>query len=99
MSTQEERVRTTRNAYALAFAALVLAVLIRWALNPVMGDSLPLVTIFGAVAAGVWLGGYRLAIPIALLGYLACHYLFISPKHGLEMNVANIVGLVAHLFT
>ena len=88
------------NAYGLGFVALLLAVLIRWALDPLMGDALPLVTLFGAVAAGVWLGGYRLAIPIALLGYLACHYLFIEPRGHIDLTaVANLVGLVAYLFT
>jgi len=98
--TQEARVRPTRNAYALGFAALVLAILLRWALNPIMGGTLPLVTLFGAVAAGVWLAGYRLAIPIALLGYIACHYLFIPPRGHFDLtSMANIVGLVAYLFT
>jgi len=98
--TQEARVRSTRNAYALGFFALLLAVLLRWALDPLMGDALPLVTLFGAVAAGVWLGGYRLAIPIALLGYLACHYLFIPPRGHIDLTaMANVVGLVAYLFT
>ena len=98
--TQEARVRSTIGAYALGFLALLLAVLLRWALDPLMGDALPLVTLFGAVAAGVWLGGYRLAIPIALLGYLACHYLFIPPRGHLDLtSTANIVGLVAYLFT
>jgi PAS domain S-box-containing protein len=93
-------VRTTRNAYALGFAALVLAILLRWVLNPIMGDTLPLVTLFGAVAAGVWLGGYRLAIPLVLVGYFICHYLFLLPQHGFNFrSTANIVGLVAYLFT
>jgi PAS domain S-box-containing protein len=97
---QEARVRSTRNAYALGFLALVLAVALRWALDPLMGDALPLVTLFGAVAAGVWLGGYRLAIPIALIGYIACHYLFIAPRGHFDLtDTANIVGLVAYLFT
>jgi PAS domain S-box-containing protein len=65
-----------------------------------MGDALPLVTLFGAVAAGVWLGGYRLAIPIALLGYVACHLLFIPPRGHFNLtSIANLVGLVAYLFT
>ena len=65
-----------------------------------MGDSLPLVTLFGAVAAAVWLGGYRVAIPVALIGYLACHYLFIPPRGHFDLtSTANFVGLVAYLFT
>src|ERR1051325_7398439 len=86
-------------AYALGFFALLLAVLLRWALGPLMGDSLPLVTLFGAVAAGVWLGGYPLAIPIALIGYVACHYLFISPRHGFAVTAETMAGLIAYLFT
>jgi PAS domain S-box-containing protein len=93
-------VGTSFKNYLLGFVALVLAVLVRWLLDPVMGESLALVTLFGAVAAAVWLGGYRLAIPISLLGYFACHYLFIPPRY--EFNIAsteNQVGLVAYLFT
>ena len=92
--------RTSFKAYALGFAALILAVLIRLALEPLMGDSLPLVTLFGAVAAAVWLGGYRLAIPITLAGYVAGNFLFMPPRYELDFaNVENQVGFVAYLFT
>jgi hypothetical protein len=66
------QVRSSLKPYAIGLAAVVLAVLVRWALDPLMGDTLPLVTLFGAVAAAVWVGGYRVAIPIALIGYVAC---------------------------
>ncbi|HEU4834013.1 MAG TPA: PAS domain S-box protein [Pyrinomonadaceae bacterium] len=86
--------------YILGFGALLAAVLVRWLLDPLMGDALPLVTLFGAVAAAVWLGGYRLAIPVALLGYGACHYLFIPPRGKVDFDrFADIVGLIAYLFT
>ena len=97
---QETGVRRIRNAYPLAFLALVLAVVLRWLLDPLLGDALPLVTLFGAVAAGVWLGGYRVAIPMAILGYIACHVLFIPPRGHFDLTaMANLVGLVAYLFT
>jgi PAS domain S-box-containing protein len=96
----EARVRNSLRTYGLGLAALILAVMLRWALDPLMGKSLPLVTLFGAVAAGVWLGGYRLAIPLALLGYGACHYLFIEPRFVFAISdVANQVGFVAYIFT
>lgn len=86
--------------YALGFAALALAVALRWALDPLMGDALPLVTLFGAIAAAVWLGGYRVAIPVTIFGYIACHYLFIPPRGRWDLGgLANAVGLVAYLFT
>ena len=86
-------------AYATAFAALVGAVLLRWLLDPVMGDALPLVTLFGAVAAAVWVAGYGPALVVAILGYLACHYLFIPPRGAFLFDVPNAVGLVAYIFT
>jgi PAS domain S-box-containing protein len=86
--------------YAFGFVAIVLAVVLRWLLDPLMGDAFPLVTLFGAVAAAVWWGGYRVAIPVTLIGYLACHYLFIPPRGNIDLSgVANQVGLVAYLFT
>ena len=93
-------VGTSVKKYAIGLAAVVLAVALRWALDPLMGDALPLVTLFGAIAAAVWIGGYRLAVPVTILGYIACHYLFIPPRHHFDLgNVANQVGLVAYLFT
>ena len=86
--------------YGLGFVAIVLAVVLRWVLDPLLGDALPLVTLFGAVAAAVWLGGYRVAILVALIGYAACHYLFISPRGHFDLTgTANVVELVVYLFT
>jgi PAS domain S-box-containing protein len=95
-----QRLRNSLKNYATGLIAVAVAVLLRWVLDPLMGDALPLVTVFGAVAAAVWLGGYRVAIPVALIGYAACHYLFIAPRHHFNVSdVANLVGLVAYLFT
>ena len=86
--------------YVLGFIALALAVGLRWALDPLMGDALPLVTIFGAVAAAVWAGGYPVAIPVTIVGYIAAHYLFIPPRGHVDLvDLPNQVGLVAYLFT
>jgi PAS domain S-box-containing protein len=93
-------VRRPVTAYAIAIVALAGAVLLRWLLTPLMGSSLPLVTLFGAVAAAVWIGGYRPAALVAFLGYLACAYLFIGPPATIDLgSVENVVGLVAYLFT
>lgn len=92
--------RSSLRAWGLAMAALVAAVLLRWALDPLMGDTLPLVTLFGAVAAAVWVGGLRAAIVVALLGYLACDYLFLQPRGRLGLDDAGkLVGVAAYLFT
>jgi PAS domain S-box-containing protein len=92
--------RSVFKAYGLAITALAAAVALRWLLDPILGDALPFVTLFGAVAAAVWVGGYRPAIVVAVLGYVAVHFLFIPPRGHLDLQgSANQVGLVAYLFT
>ena len=86
--------------YALSFAALAAAVLLRYLLDRWMGDALPLVTLFGAVAMAVWLGGYAPAVVATILGYLACSYFFIEPRGQIHLAEPGIlIGLVAYLFT
>ena len=65
-----------------------------------MGDALPLVTLFGAVAAAAWAGGHGPAAVVAVLGYVSCHYLFIPPRHGDRLHrPGTVIGLLAYLFT
>jgi len=73
------------SGYALATTALVLAVFIRWLLDPVLGNTLPLATLFAAVAVSVWAGGYLPAGVVAIIGYVACAYLFIPPRGSLAL--------------
>src|SRR6187402_1547819 len=87
-------------AYPLAIIAVVAAVGLRWLLDPLLGDSLPLVTLFGAVAGAVWVGGYAPALLATVTGYLACSYLFIQPRGTiLPATAADATGAVAYLFT
>jgi PAS domain-containing protein len=84
----------------VSIAALAGAVLLRWALDPILEDTLPLVTLFGAVAIAVWLNGYAVALLHAAVGYVACAYLFIEPRGELGLGIAaNLAGLMAYLFT
>jgi PAS domain S-box-containing protein len=85
--------------YGTALVAVAAATALRWALDPVLGDTLPLVTQFAAVAAAVWIGGYGPAILATVVGYLACAYLFIEPRGAIDFGRTNLVGLFAYLFT
>src|SRR4029077_6453992 len=59
-----------------------------------------LVTLYGAVAAVVWLSGYRVAIAVCLVGYVACSLLFMEPRGRIDLdNAREVVGLAAYLFT
>jgi PAS domain S-box-containing protein len=87
-------------AYALSLAALALALVLRWLLDPVLGNALPFVTMFGAVAAAVWAGGYIPAILVTVLGYLVSNPLFIEPRGQLSLGSRDrLVGMLAYLFT
>ena len=92
--------RRTVPAYAASLLVLAGAVLLRWLLDPLLGDSLPLVTLFGAAAAAAWIGEYRPALLVVILGYLACAYLFIPPRGAVDLTTyETVVGLIAYLFT
>jgi len=95
------RVRKPFLSYALALVVVVAAVGLRWLLDPLMGNSLPLVTLFGAVATAYWLGGLGPAVVAAILGYAACMYLFIPPRQSFATlgNLDGQIGLLAYLFT
>jgi PAS domain S-box-containing protein len=86
--------------YALALGVLAAAVFLRWLLDPWLSDALPFVTLFGAVAYAVWIGGYQPAAVVVILGYLAVDYLFIPPRGRFAIGeFADVVGLTAYLFT
>ncbi|MFO0967819.1 MAG: PAS domain S-box protein [Gemmataceae bacterium] len=92
--------RSSVAAYGVAVAATATMVLLRWFLDPWLGDNLPLVTLYGAIAAAVWYGGYRPAIVATVLGYLACNYLFIEPRGSFAIHESHqYLGLVLNLFT
>ena len=92
--------RTRALSYILSIGGLAAAVLLRWLLDPVLGDGFPLVTLFGAVAAAAWLGGWRPAVVVILVGFVTCSYLFITPRGTLGLgDPVTLIGLAAYLFT
>jgi len=96
----EVRKRSPVAPYLVTVGAVAAAVAVRWLLDPILGESLPLVTLYGAIAISVWIGGSRPAIVAMIAGFLACDYLFIEPR-GLfsTPRAAHVVGLIAYLVT
>jgi PAS domain S-box-containing protein len=86
-------------AHLVALAGVGLAVLLRWALDPLLGSSPPLPPVYAAVAIAVWYGGYRPATIAALLGYLASDYLFIEPRGAFGLATGNILGMLLFLLS
>jgi PAS domain S-box-containing protein len=94
------RATMTWRAYLLSLSALGVALILRYLVDPWLGNSLPLVTLYGSVAAAVWIGGYRPAALVVALGYLACAYLFVPPRGQLGVpDLSSLIGLLAYLVT
>jgi signal transduction histidine kinase len=83
-------------AYLLAFLAAALALFTRWALTPVLGDSLPYVTLFPAVVFASWLCGMGPSALVVVLGLLGARFWFIAPLHSLRVPARpDAVGLLS----
>lgn len=77
-----------------------MAVLLRWLLDPWLGNNLTLVTLYGAIAAAVWYGGYRPAVLATLLGYAACNFLFMEPRGSIIIKDSHhYIGTILYLLT
>lgn len=74
------RTGATPFQYGVAVAFTALMVLVRWVLDPVLGDYVPFGLIYGAIAFAVWVGGFRAALLAAAIGYFATDYLLVEPR-------------------
>jgi PAS domain S-box-containing protein len=93
-------VRKSALNYAAALAAVLIAVLLRWLADPMLGDRVPLITMFGGVAAAAWIGGLGPATLAMVVGYLLCQFLFVAPRGTLaHLTGPDLIALVAYLVT
>jgi len=93
-------VRSLVRTYSIALAGLAVAVLLRAAIDPLLGDHLPFVTLYGSVALAVWMGGWLPATVTALLGFVAVNVAFMGPRGSLGFDQArDVVGFFAYLLS
>ena len=74
------RARTILLHHGGAVLLTALALTLRSLLDPWLGEHLPFVTFFVAVAVAAWLGGLRPALLATLLGFLSADYFFVPPR-------------------
>ncbi len=87
-------------SYLLAIVATAVAVAIRLALIPALGEAYPFVTLFGAVAIAVWFGGVGPAAVTTLAGFVLIDMYVMSPRGEFSLSSReHVVGLLAYLFT
>ncbi|HMH01521.1 MAG TPA: DUF4118 domain-containing protein, partial [Terriglobales bacterium] len=82
--------------YAVALLATAIAVLARFALNPVLGDYLPYITFFPVIAFSAWYCGVIPSILVTISSLIAAQYWFVPPTHSLRiLNTEQLAGIIA----
>ncbi len=80
--------------YAFALLATAIAVLARFALNPLLGDYLPYITFFPVVAFSAWYCGVIPSVLVIISSLIAAQYWFIPPPHSLHvLNTEQLAGI------
>jgi PAS domain S-box-containing protein len=100
MAAQETK--ATRRAMVMGQGAAIIATAIalacRLALDPFLGDQLPYVTFFVAIAFTTWYAGLTAASTATLLGGLASVWFFVPPRFSLAIDdVSHQVGLATYV--
>ena len=84
--------------YVWTLVAVAAAAGLRQLIDPWLGDHLPFVTFFVAVAVAAWLGGIGPGLLATGAGFLLALYLFIEPRYTFEARgTQQIVGLLLYV--
>jgi K+-sensing histidine kinase KdpD len=90
------------NNWAVRYAAAILAtatmLLVRWALNPILGDYMPYILLCPAVAFSAWYCGIGPSLLSIVLAVAGAQYWIIPPIYSLQiLSKAQVVGIVTFL--
>ena len=95
--TPDERTPWWRFAFALALT--VAAFVVRFLLDPVLGDKHPLATVVIAVTLVAWFGGFIPSLLTFVLGFFLIDWFFIPPRHSFEMrDTTHAAGNLSYMF-
>ena len=86
--------------YMVALLATVAALLVRLVLNRFLGDYVPYITLFPAVAFCAWYCGVGPSILSGILGLVGLRYWFMPPAHSLRVHgMQQAASIVAFLLS
>jgi signal transduction histidine kinase len=89
---------STGMRYAVALLATVVALLVRLGLNPFLGDYVPYITLFPAIAFCAWYCGVGPSILSVVVALIGAQYWFISQAHSLPIvGMAQVIGILIFL--
>ena len=98
VSLSDRASKTTGVTYAVALLATVVALLVRLGLNLFLGDYVPYITLFPAVAFCAWYCGIGPSIVSVVVALLGAQYWFIAPAHPLRtVGMAQVIGIPVFL--
>jgi signal transduction histidine kinase len=82
--------------YALAAFAVLVTLGLRWLLNPVLGESLPYVTLFPAIAFCAWFCGIGPSVLMTAISLVGVRYLFLPPVYSWSLpTLPRLIGMLA----
>src|SRR5215475_11276880 len=85
--------------FAIALATAILAVVLRWLLDPVLGHVAFYATLYMAVAFSAVFCGMAPGIMTAVLGFFGVFYWFVDPRHSLSLvSRADVHGIFGCIF-
>jgi signal transduction histidine kinase len=98
LTLSEQISKNVFRRYAAALAATLAALLVRRAFHASLGDSLPYVTLFPAVAFSAWLCGVGPSLLSVLLGLVGARYWFLAPQYAESVpSKAETIGVALFL--
>ena len=84
--------------YATPLAAILVALLVRGALSPFVGDYVPFITLFPAVIFAAWFCGIGPSILSVIAALIGARFLFVQPVHSLSVpDTPQSVAILAFL--
>jgi PAS domain S-box-containing protein len=85
--------------YIYAILAIPLAVLLRFALVPLIGHGIPYIILFPVTTGVALLAGMGPAVMTGFFGAIVTDYFFIPPLHSITMDVAHITRAFVMVLT
>ncbi|MGZ5887717.1 MAG: sensor histidine kinase [Ramlibacter sp.] len=78
----------------LAFACAMVAMGVRYLLDPALGDRQPYAPAYAAIAVAAWFGTWRAGLFCAVLSQLWANYLFIAPRGAFTLTAEDAIGAI-----
>src|SRR5438876_1043844 len=95
-----ERLRGRLAACGIAVLAPVVSLLLRWPLEPVLGDAVPHMTFFPAVMIAAYFGGLWPGLLATLLSAFAANYFLAKQLASLHLTgVREVAALILFVLT